>query len=93
MPSIPAQVPLFIALQLRQSGKCRIQPPEWLEKGKAFPLSKPSSARGRSDVARAAAKLQDVLDQERVSSDQAIDLNALHIPFHYAAIAHLLLKQ
>ena len=39
MPSVPAQVPLFIALQLRQSGKCRIQPPEWLEKGKTFPLS------------------------------------------------------
>ena len=37
--------------------------------------------------------LNSVLDREREMSDQATDLAEVGIPFHYNAIAHLLLKQ
>ena len=37
--------------------------------------------------------LSSVLDREREMSDQASDLADVGIPFHYNAIAHLLLKQ
>jgi GINS complex subunit 2 len=31
MPGIPTRVPLWLALALRQMGKCRVIPPAWLD--------------------------------------------------------------
>lgn len=32
-PQVPTRVPLWLAMQLRKKGKCRVVPPAWLEAG------------------------------------------------------------
>ena len=33
-PSLPMKVPLWMAINLKQRQKCRIQPPDWMQVGK-----------------------------------------------------------
>ena len=69
-PNRVVKVPLFTAVNLKDSRKCRIEVPMWLR----------------------SSTLERVLEAERDASEQATDLTELGIPFHYTAIAHILLK-
>ena len=37
-PGLPVQVPVWLALNLKQRQKCRILPPPWMDVGKACEL-------------------------------------------------------
>ena len=69
-PNRVVKVPLFTAVNLKDSRKCRIEVPMWLR----------------------SSTLERVLEAERDASEQATDLTEMGIPFHYTAIAHILLK-
>ena len=36
--SLPTEVPLWVAIFLKQRRKCRIQPPDWMDVGKIYSL-------------------------------------------------------
>lgn len=42
-PGLPVDVPVWLALNLKQRQKCRIVPPEWMEVGKSGQLHKQST--------------------------------------------------
>ncbi|XP_055001035.1 DNA replication complex GINS protein PSF2 isoform X2 [Sorex araneus] len=87
LPGLPLQVPLWLAMNLKQRQKCRLVPPEWMDVGRDRAGQRVGNATSPGRVSTS-EKLEKVRDQER----QEETFTPVPSP-HYMELTRLLLSQ